>query len=246
MFDILQSMQASFEDPQRLHAAVVHLPIAAATLGLLLVIMLACTAGKSHGLRWATFAVLAVGALVGWSAEETGVEANEHQNAVRKEVMGMTRAALSSEAQAHLSEHETYGEYVKWALAAAALLTALTAIPAKTWRGVALGLAVLTTLGCAGLVAYVGHHGGALVYLHGVGTPTSPDNLPRVEPEDEQDEPKPEDAEDEASKSEAETDETSTDEESIDASNSDDEAATSPPSHLGQPEPADGDTVFDN
>ena len=177
----LDALMDGLSDPQRLHALVVHVPIAGAVFGLLLVLVLCLTAGRSHGLRWGAVLVLGVSALASFYASKTGEDALAHQADVRRDTLGVTKFALSEEADRHLAIHEQYAGYLGWTLTAAAVFAAMSIVPRRGARSIMLTLALLTSVGGVGLVTIIGHHGGQLVYTHGVGVPGTGNNLPVVE-----------------------------------------------------------------
>jgi len=165
---IFQSMQQTLNSSQALHAATVHLPIAAAVFGVLLLIALLLSAGKNDGLRWATILVFALGAAAGFFAMESGEDAMRQLSPVAHE--------LSDAASQDLEQHEEMGEKVWGLLALTAGLVALSALKRPWVRITALSLAsvaAVTTLIWVGVTA---HHGGQLVYRHGAGVPDSPNN----------------------------------------------------------------------
>lgn len=163
-------MLESLQYPQRLHAALVHLPIGAAIFGLVLVMALAISRGRSNGLRWATVAVYLLGMGAAFLAEDAG-----------KDAAGMLTSAgahRTAEARALLHQHAEMGEAVWIFFLVAAVLTAATWLPWRVLRRASVVLALASGLAVASWVGVTGFYGGELVYAHGVGVPTSANNLP--------------------------------------------------------------------
>ena len=166
---VIHAILESLSDPQQKHAMMVHLPIAISILGLLGLLILAVTSGRSTGLRWCCVAVYLLGAGLAWSAEEAGEEAMD-----RLDTAAMTPAALE-----HLEAHEELGEWV-WAwFAVTGVIATLTVIETESrwWRPTIVLASVLAGGGAAVYTGIVSHHGGTMVYRHGVGVPASPNNL---------------------------------------------------------------------
>lgn len=172
MQSLFHSLQQTAQDPTRLHAAIVHLPIAAAALGLVLLLLLTLVGARSPGLRWAAVVVYLAGAVTGAMAMCSGEQAQDHVAAA-----GVT---LTAEAADLLHEHEELGEKVWIPLAIATVLIVLTSIRMVAARVAALTLAILSGLAALGMVVATAHYGGQLVYLHGVGVPQTDNNMPAV------------------------------------------------------------------
>jgi uncharacterized membrane protein len=167
MIDMLRAMN----DPVRLHAALVHTPIALAGLGLLLVIALVCTGGKWSNGRWFCVVVYAIAAGVAWYAAEAGAHAWDKLDL-------SVKAALPDAAHQTLDNHEWYGGYAWWWLAGMAVVVALTAVPVTAMRTLTLVLAILGGLGTTGWIMITAHHGGDLVYTHSINVPSAPVTTP--------------------------------------------------------------------
>ncbi len=146
-------------DPQRIHAAAVHLPIALALLGIPLVYLIAVVQDKEilRGLALGWYVLLILAAL---GSVWTGDRAN-----------AQVPTTLPSEVYDVIERHEWMANQV-WILAAVtAVFIALSAIRLKWFRGATMALAMIASLATGGWVALTGHYGGELVYGHGVGTP---------------------------------------------------------------------------
>ena len=174
MNHLLQSFNETLNSPQQLHAAIVHLPIAAAVFGAIAVIALLCTAGKNNTLRWSAGVIFAFGAITGFMGEQTG------DNAMRD--IHPTVGEFTDRAQDDLYEHEEMGAKVWRFLAFTGVLVALSAVKKQWVRITALSLATLAAIGSGVFVGITAHYGGQLVYRHGTGVPASPNNKPAAEP----------------------------------------------------------------
>ena len=180
-------------DPQKLHAAVVHLPIAIAGLGVLGLLALLFTGGRWHGLRWMLVVMYVIGMFTAWAADETGHDAVD----MLKERGGTklfekptpvleaeSDAPLETPAQKSLRVHEQLGHNLWIPMAVTVLFLILTAPRAGWIRMPSLLLALLASISTAAYVGAVAHHGGALVYEHGVGVPATEHNLTKPIPKD--------------------------------------------------------------
>ncbi|MHC4948317.1 MAG: c-type cytochrome domain-containing protein [Planctomycetota bacterium] len=153
------SLLEALRDPRMRHAVLVHAPIALSGLGVLLSLA-ALVARRNHTLRWT--AVVAYALLCGTAvlAERSG-EAAEEQ----------IRVILPAAVDETLEDHERMAQKV-WIIAAAtAGLLALSAIPRPKPRAIFATVGLVAGVGLAGWLALTAHHGGSLVYRHGVGTP---------------------------------------------------------------------------
>lgn len=168
VFETFSDMLNMLTDPQRLHAATVHMPIGFTILGLLAVIAMAINLGKNNTLRWATVILFLLAATTGWIAVITGestYEQIEHYGQV------------SETAHDLIHEHEELAEKMPPILLGVAVAVALTAIPNVLVRILFLVVALLGSMGVTGAMSVVGHWGGELVYVHGVGVPTTDNNF---------------------------------------------------------------------
>jgi uncharacterized membrane protein len=157
----------SFNDPQRLHATIVHLPIVLSVLTFVGVVMLIFTLGRSHRLRWGTAVMALLAAGLAWYATETG-EAAEH---------AFNHDKLSEAAHEALEQHEFFAEYLWVGLIATSLILMISAANSKWVRSLTITLALLTSLATVAWVSAAAHYGGQMVYEHGVGVPATPDNI---------------------------------------------------------------------
>ena len=156
------SILDTFSNPSMMHAAVVHLPIAVAMLGLPIAFVCALWAFKTQKRLPSIIVLICYLLLTGTAfvAEETGEDARDH-----------VPSHISSEASDVLNDHESKAELVKVAALITAFFFLLTFLPGESFRNwmwiIGLTGSVLTVL----LVAIAAHDGGALVYQFGVGTP---------------------------------------------------------------------------
>ncbi len=167
-------MLEGLQQPLRFHAAVVHLPIAVGVLGFLLVLMRLVTGGRSNALRWGAILIYAVGAGTALLAVRSGEALEDHH----------LPATITDAAYDAVHAHEKAAEPLWIAMLVPLVLLMLSQIPKTMIRVLCLILALLSSLVLGGWVAYAGHLGGSLVYEHGLGVPTSPNNhlLPLTPP----------------------------------------------------------------
>jgi uncharacterized membrane protein len=173
--DTFKSMLESLGDPQQRHAMMVHLPIAIAMLSAAGLLLFAIGRGRRTWLRRCCIVLYLLGGVLGLLTEKSGEAALDNLD-----VSTMTAAALE-----RIEAHESMGEQAWLYFLATAALTAMTAVRFKRrdLRTTALVLAALSGLVTAGYISAIAHHGGALVYVHGVGVPTSENNLtPKIAP----------------------------------------------------------------
>jgi uncharacterized membrane protein len=168
MTSTLSDLLATFDDPAKAHAAMVHLPIALAFLAPLFLLAAGAMPGRRRMgsfLAVIAYAILAIATLVTIQSGESAYDA-----------IGDVPAAIGT--MAH--EHGEMAERVwTWGLVGAAL-AGLGLLKEKkklaiggVWAAFAFG--VFT----AGWTAVAAHEGGTLVYDHGVGIPEPiPDDDP--------------------------------------------------------------------
>lgn len=145
--------------PRLLHAAVVHFPVALATLGVLPAALVVVAHRRFPRLHW-TLAVLhgtaALAALVAaWSGEQA--------------LAGL--GASSPAARGALATHQTLAVWVA-PLCGLAAVSALAVAHRDRWvRRAGRWSSLASSVAVAGLVGVVGHLGGTAVHVHGAGTP---------------------------------------------------------------------------
>lgn len=152
------SFLEAVRNPSILHAMVVHVPITLAVLGAPLV-LLALVLPRWRGVLWCAIAVYALATVSAYAAMHTGAEARH-----------VVPPTVSEEAYALLDAHERVGETVWIAALVTTVLLAVGLIRHPRVRVIALGLALASSLGAAGLVGLTAHRGGTLVYRYGIGT----------------------------------------------------------------------------
>lgn len=158
MINVFQDMLRSLEDPGMQHAAVVHLPIGLAFIGIAFALASAL-ASRSSAMRWSVVLLYIALAFAAWLATQSGEDAHAL----------MTR---NQPAAAHtiIDHHEELATKI-WIFAlGTAGLFMLSAIETPILRRGAAWLGVTATLFTAGWVAVTGHHGGTAVYEYAVGT----------------------------------------------------------------------------
>ncbi len=161
LFPALDEMRKVIDDPQRVHAALVHIPIGVAVIGLLLVLGVVITGSRAAGLRWTTVFVYLIGTLSALWAVQSGEQAED-------------ALAVKPSAAAHevLEKHEELAEYFWIGLAATGALVMFSSIRLSWVRPITLLLALVTGAGSVAWAGFIGHHGGELVYIHSVGVPS--------------------------------------------------------------------------
>lgn len=172
MVPSLDELTRLFNHPQSLHSAIVHLPVAVALLGMPMLVLLTTTAGKSALLRGMSVGLYLLGAGVAFWAAQVGDTAYGDLNP-----LVMNEAAVQT-----LAHHRRLGDWVWVSLLGVGVIAALTALPKRSLRLIALMLALVGSTAALGHVALTAHHGGELVYRHGAGVPTTEAN---VNPSDE-------------------------------------------------------------
>ncbi len=168
---VLHAMLDALDDPRHLHAILIHAPIAVAALFPVAVLVLVCSGGRSHVLRWTTALGYLAAAVLAWYAAEAGAMAVafEHAPDVR-----------TAEALHVLERHESMGSKVPIILGVIGAMLVLTAIPKKIIRFPLLLLTLLASVAAAGWVGVTAYHGGELVYDHGVNTPATSNNATAI------------------------------------------------------------------
>ena len=160
MSSTLNDLLATLDNPAKLHAAMVHLPIAVAFLAPLFLLAAGVLPGRRRMgsfLAVIAYALLAIATLVTIQSGESAYDA-----------IGDVPAAVGTMAHDHgeLAERVWTWGLVGAVIAALGLLKEKKKVAiAGVWAGFAFGLFT------AGWTAIAAHQGGVLVYEHGVGTP---------------------------------------------------------------------------
>jgi len=165
--EILRQIFESLLDPQQQHAMMVHVPIGISVIGALGLIVLLLTGGRFDTLRWCCVAVYLLGAAGAFFTAQAGEAA----------MANLDTTTLTDQAIHHLEIHEAKGEKVYIFLALTGIIAASTVIQNTKARKAALFVSALASLVTVTWVLTTAHHGGALVYQHGVGVPTSINNI---------------------------------------------------------------------
>ncbi len=145
---------------QELHAIAAHLPVALSMFGILFVAGALLLKTHRDVLRWVASAVYLLLAATAYVAVETGEDS-------RSEVSGGVPKAIWE----IIDEHEEMAEYVWMFGVGIALLMAISALTRYTPRKISGIASLIAALATAGWVGVTGHHGGTLVYQHGIGIP---------------------------------------------------------------------------
>ncbi|MFM9996832.1 MAG: hypothetical protein ACKVU4_13650 [Phycisphaerales bacterium] len=163
MNTLIEEMTRTWSDPHARHALLVHAPIVLAALGILPLLLLALGGFKSSALK--VMIVLWFGAASGgsWLAAQAGEDA---EHALEKRP-----PALTAVEDAAVHRHEELGEQAWiWPLIPAGLALLTLGGPRKMQFAAGV-LAILASTGVAFQFARIGHTGGRIVYLYGVGVP---------------------------------------------------------------------------
>lgn len=155
---MIQEMIDALQNPAMKHAALVHLPIALATLGVPFALATAIFS-KSKAMRWTAVILFAVFAMSAFVAAQSGEDA-EHNISVQ----------LPAAAEKMIHEHEELAEKVWMFAAGTCVLVVLSAFPAPLLRRGGAWLAVLAAVFTACWVTVAAHHGGSAVYQYAAGT----------------------------------------------------------------------------
>ena len=147
--------------PDPLHPAIVHFPIVLLLLGAPLAVM-AVFVRKWH-LPVLAALVLALGATGAVVATITGEQGSE------------LAGELAGSGEKALDEHEEWGERARNSGLVAAVLAILSAalVRKPAAARIAGAVAALAAIAAAFSVAQAGHHGGRVVYKHGIGVNTA-------------------------------------------------------------------------
>lgn len=157
----LNSMFEAFNSPPQRHSILIHMPLAIVVLGLLALAVFALTKGRSKVMQRCCMALYALGAVGAWLAAEAGEAA----------VDVLDVATLSDTAREVIHVHEEMGEKVPLMLAGVFVLLLGTLARNTKVRVTFMVLAMFAAVAAAAYTTVAAHHGGNLVYVHGVGTP---------------------------------------------------------------------------
>ncbi len=159
----MQQLLESISEPNTRHAMLVHFPIAMGTLSIVLLAAFALGAFRNSTLRWTVVAWCLAVSLGLWLAAGAGRDAAA---AIRA-----SEPLPGPEQLRALDLHEVRGARAwLWPLVPG-VLAALTHRRGPRAR-VALGAgATVAAVGVAAWIGFVGHVGGRLVYVHGLGVP---------------------------------------------------------------------------
>ncbi|MCL4211738.1 MAG: hypothetical protein HRU76_07815 [Phycisphaeraceae bacterium] len=154
---MLDDMLSAWNDPSMRHAMIVHFPVVLSVLG----VPVAAVSLFMPRSRWARG--VAIGLFAGLAASCL-MAARSGEGAE-----GSLGANMTQQAADALEKHEELGKNVFVAAGGVALLLLIACVPKPAVRNTAATLGLLGSLGVAGWVATTAHHGGVLVYEHGLG-----------------------------------------------------------------------------
>ena len=166
MFTIFQDITGALANPAQRHAMLVHFPIMLAILAMAALIMLAVSRGKSSRWRTASLVLLGLGIVFTSLASNAGEAAVEQLN-----------MPLTSQAGQLLETHEEAAESLWIFFTITAILVVPTYFKMMVIRYPAVALSVIAGLVLLLRISMVAHAGGSLVYDHGVGVPSSSNNV---------------------------------------------------------------------
>lgn len=146
-------------NPSMLHAAVVHMPIAAAVFGLIM-IALSAIFHRNNTLRLVTLLLFAIMATSAWVGIETGENARD-----------LVPNTLPTAVWDQLTDHAAAAQRVLYAALVVLVFLVISLIRVDFLRVGGLLCAAIAAIVANVFVAQTGHMGGALVYNEGVGTP---------------------------------------------------------------------------
>lgn len=151
MFDV-------FSDPQMRHAALVHLPVALAMLGLIPAALSLCTKlGRAPVVVTLSIYVLLIAAA--WGGVLSGEPAEGRVGSPPQTI------------REQIHEHEEAAEKIWYFALAASVLCLGGLAKAPRFAKISKVATLLAAVGGAGWTSYAAHLGGSLVYDFGVGTP---------------------------------------------------------------------------
>lgn len=157
--EFITKFSESWNDPQLRHALLVHWPVVLSVASAVLVLLVLLTAARNNTVRLLALGTSVAAMYAAYLALQSGGHA---ENAA---------GFMTDEARAVLEHHEELGEKAPLFGVICAGLVMLTFLP---WKRIRLGAAAIAFIACTVNAAWVlntAHHGGQLVYAHGVGTP---------------------------------------------------------------------------
>jgi uncharacterized membrane protein len=158
-------------NPSMIHAAIVHMPIAAAFIGLIFVILSALF-HRNNTVRALTALLFVIVVVSAYVAIETGEDARD-----------LVPSTLPTAVWDQVSAHKAAAEKVLYAGAFTLVCLVLSLIRVDAIRIGGLLFAAVGAIATNIFCASTGHLGGALVYNHGVGTPFVHQAAPAPTPE---------------------------------------------------------------
>jgi uncharacterized membrane protein len=158
-------------NPSMIHAAIVHMPIAAAFIGLIFVILSALF-HRNNTVRALTALLFVIVVVSAYVAIETGEDARD-----------LVPSTLPTAVWDQVSAHKAAAEKVLYAGAFTLVCLVLSLIRVDAIRIGGLLFAAVGAIATNIFCASTGHLGGALVYNHGVGTPFVHQAAPAPAPE---------------------------------------------------------------
>jgi uncharacterized membrane protein len=151
------SIWQSFVDPSMRHAMLVHLPIGLSVAALALAV-LSWRRPEARGVWLATVIVQASFTLAAFATVKSGEAAKD-----------AAPLGISASARELLHEHEELAESLPYFGLAMTILTLVRRRLPSRWEPWAAVGSIISTVAAGAWLGNTGHHGGQLVYLHGVG-----------------------------------------------------------------------------
>lgn len=160
---LLEEAQRTWADPNARHALLGHVPVVFGVLGILPLLLLLLTGFKSAALRVTVILWFLIASGGAYLAREAGEDA-EH-------ALEQRQPALSPVEHAAFERHEDLAKNAWiWPLIPAGLGLFMLARGRRT-QVIAGTLTIVAATGVACVTALVGHTGGRLVYVYGLGVP---------------------------------------------------------------------------
>ena len=159
----LTELNELLNNPNMRHAAIVHLPIALAVIGLVFAMINAILRGRNTTLHWTTFFLFIALLVMGWIGKSSGADAE-----------AALPGSLSAAARELIEDHEELGEWIWIAAAINAGLLVIAAVEKPAVKLISAVGGLIGGLVTMGIVANTAHFGGSAVYLHGAGTKQPP------------------------------------------------------------------------